>query len=161
MPSGQRASRSRAVRSLSRAKPASTPSWAISPCYFQSARASATDNRLSELLAAQIALLAASYDRLAAQHDAHDQAEVIAELGVLAPVGSDWREPVATAVLAVEKGAVSVGDQLGLRLVADPAAATFNGTLVSVRAGERWLTYAHRLEDGTVVPDDGTRRIAA
>lgn len=129
--------------------------------YFRSARASASDDRLCELLDAQITLLAASYDRLAAGHDAYDQAEVIAELGVLAPVGRGWREPVAATVLAAEKGAISVGDRLGLRLVADPAAATFNGALVSVRAGERWLTYAHRLEDGTIVPDDGTRRTAA
>ncbi len=128
--------------------------------YFRLARAIASDDRLCELLDAQIALLASSYDRLAAQHDAHNQAELILELGVLAPVGSGWVEPVATTVLAADVGDVSAGDHLGLRLVADPA-ATFNGKLISVRAGERWLICAHRLQDGTIVPHDGTRRIAA
>jgi hypothetical protein len=84
-----------------------------------------------------------------------------AELEVLEPVERGWSEPVATTVLASQTPSVSVGDRLGLRLVADPNATSFNGTLVSVRDGERWLTYAHRLEDRTIVPEDGTRRVAA
>jgi hypothetical protein len=129
--------------------------------YFRSARANSTDNRLRALIDAQIDLLGDRYVRLADGHVATNQAGLVAELEVLAPVAHDWREPVATTVVATQTLSVSIGDQLGLRLVADPDAETFNGTLISVRGGERWKTCAHRLKDGTVVPDDGTRRIAA
>jgi len=128
--------------------------------YFRLARATARDERLCELLDAQITLLADSYDRLAADHDVHRHGELVLELGVPGPLAPGWSEPVTTTVLSVEAGEVSVGDRLGLRLVADPD-ASFNGTLMSVRPGERWRTCAHRLHDGTIVPDDGTRRLAA
>ncbi|MGI8712739.1 MAG: hypothetical protein ACR2NR_06050 [Solirubrobacteraceae bacterium] len=129
--------------------------------YVRSARAHATDDRLCALLDGQIDLLAGSYARLAAGHVAIDQAELVVELEVLAPVAHGWSEPVATTVLATQTPSVSVSDRLGLRLVPDPDAKTFNGTLISVRGGERWLVCAHRLPDGTIVPDDGTHRIAA
>jgi hypothetical protein len=128
--------------------------------YFRCARAVSSDDQLCQILDAQIELLAESYDRLAAQPADHNQAELVVELEVLGPVDHGWAKPVTTTILAVESGGVSVGDLIGLRLVADPS-ALFNGTLISVRAGERWRTYAHRLADGTVVPHDGTRRIAA
>jgi hypothetical protein len=129
--------------------------------YFRSARANTTDDRLLALIDAQVDLLAASYQRLAAtQVDTH-QPELVVELEVLAPVGHGWTEPVATTVLASQTPSVSVGDRLGLRLIPDPKATSFNGTLVSVRGGERWLTYTHRLQDRTIVPEDGTRRISA
>lgn len=163
----RRRGRERGMRLRQRDSPVTSPpptstGWALrhpSDHYFRSARDSASDERLCELLDAQISLLADSYDQLAAQA-AQEPADLVIELGVLHPVASGWSQPVATTVLAVETGAASVGDQLGLRLVADPA-ATFNGTLISVRAGERWLTYANRLQDETIVPTDGTRRTAA
>jgi len=129
--------------------------------YFRSARANTIDDRLLALIDAQIDLLADSYQRLAARQVDTNQPELVVELKVLAPVVHGWTEPVATTVLASQTPSVSVGDRLGLRLVPDPEARSFNGTLVSVRGGERWLTYAHRLQDGTIVPEDGTRRIAA
>jgi hypothetical protein len=103
-------------------------------------------------------LLADSYQRLAARQVDTNQPELVVELEVLAPVGHGWTEPVATTVLTSQTPSVSVGDRLGLRLVRDPKATSFNGTLVSVRGGERWLTYAYRLQDRTIVPEDGTRR---
>ena len=33
--------------------------------------------------------------------------------------------------------------------------------MISVRAGERWLVHADGIEDGTILPHDGTRRPAA
>jgi hypothetical protein len=129
--------------------------------YFRSARANSTDDRLVALIDAQIDLLADSYQRLAARQVDTHQPELVVDLEVLEPVERGWTEPVATTVLASQTRSVSVGDRLGLRLVPDPKATSFNGTLVSVRGGERWLTYAHRLEDRTIVPEDGTRRIAA
>jgi hypothetical protein len=128
--------------------------------YFRLARDNATDARLGELLDAQIAVLSDRYDRLSAVHHVHESDDVILELGVLGPMGAGWREPVLTTVQAASTDAVTVGDQIGLRLVADPD-ATFNGTLVSVRAGERWLTVADGIRDRTIIPRDGTRRLAA
>jgi hypothetical protein len=128
--------------------------------YFRSARAKTTDHALRGLLDAQIDLLGASYARLAA-HVAVDHAGSLVELEVLTPVASGWTEPITTTVLATHTASACVGDRLGLRLVADPGAKSFNGTLISVRGGERWLVCGHRLADGTLVPDDGTRRISA
>jgi hypothetical protein len=79
---------------------------------------------------------------------------------VLGPINARWRDPILTTVRAANTDAVTVGEQIGLRLVADPD-ATFNGTLVSVRAGERWLTVADAIRDRTIIPRDGTRRLAA
>ncbi len=129
--------------------------------YFRSARANTTDDRLSAVIDAQVDLLADSYQRLTARQIDTNRVELVVELEVLAPVGHGWTEPVATTVVASQTPSVSVGDRLGLRLIPDPEATSFNGTLVSVRGGERWLTCAHRLQDGTIVPEDGTRRIAA
>jgi hypothetical protein len=128
--------------------------------YLRRARARSRDDRLRELLDEQIARLADSYHRLCIHHDAHEQSTLVVELGVLGPLAPGWREPLATTVLRAHTGEVSVGDQLRLRLVADPD-ARFNGKLVTLRPGERWMAYAHRLADGTIIPSDGTRRLAA
>jgi hypothetical protein len=127
--------------------------------YFRLARDNATDARLCELLDAEIAVLSDRYDRLSAEHHVHQSDHVTLELGVLGPISPGWREPVPATVQAASTDAVTVGDQIGLRLVADPD-ATFNGTLVSLRAGERWLTVADGIRDRTIIPRDGTRRLA-
>ncbi|MDQ6732066.1 MAG: hypothetical protein M3022_17705 [Actinomycetota bacterium] len=46
-----------------------------------------------------------------------------------------------------------------VRLVEDPD-GPFNGALVSLLACERWLLCARELADGTLLPLDGTRRLA-
>lgn len=124
--------------------------------YFRGARAAVSDEELCEMLDAQIAVMAASYDRLIAGTPGRDDGEL--QVGDTPRHG--WTEPVPTTVVAVAVGAATVGDQIGLRLVADPDAA-FNGTLISVRAGERWLTCGDLLHDGTIIPRDHTRRLAA
>ncbi len=128
--------------------------------YFRRARDNATDACLCELLDAQIAVLSDRYDRLSAEHHFHGAADVILELGVLGTLSADWRDPIRTTVQAANTDAVTVGEQIGLRLVADPN-ATFNGLLASVRARERWLTVVDRIRDRTIIPRDGTRRLAA
>jgi hypothetical protein len=112
------------------------------------------------LLDGQIAVMAASYDRLMAGTPGRDDGELIVELQVGDTSHHGRTEPVPTTVVAVAVGAATVGDQIGLRLVADPDAA-FNGTLISVRTGERWLTCGDLLHDGTIIPRDRTRRLAA
>ena len=126
--------------------------------YFREARAAVTDEDLGQLLDAQIAVMAASYDRLIAGTASRDEGELVVELQV-GDTPHGWTVPVPTTVVTVAVGAVAVGDQIGLRLVADPDAA-FNGTLMSVRAGERWLTCGDLLQDGTIIPRDRTRRVA-
>jgi hypothetical protein len=128
--------------------------------YFRAARAAVSDEDLCELLDAQIAVMAASYDRLIAGTSSCDKGELVVELQVGDTPHHGWTEPVPTTVVAVAVGAATVGDQIGLRLVAGPDAA-FNGTLISVRAGERWLTCGDLLQDGTIIPRDRTRRVAA
>jgi hypothetical protein len=105
-------------------------------------------------------VLSDRYDQLSAEHTVHETAEVMLELGVIGPIGVGWREPVPTIVRTANTDAITVGEQVGLRLVADPD-AMFNGTLVSVRPGERWLTIADAIHNGTIVPRDGSRRLAA
>ena len=146
------------------------PSWSLTTAgfllrhpidqYFRAARAAVSDEDLCQLLDAQIAVLAASYDRLIAGTSSHDEAELVVELRVGDAPDQGWTEPVPTTVVGVAVGAATVGDQIGLRLVADPDAA-FNGTLISVRAGERWLACGDLLRDRTIIPRDGTRRLAA
>jgi hypothetical protein len=62
-------------------------------------------------------------------------------------------------VTAPIKGTTSLDEQIAVRLVEDPD-GPFNGTLVSFLDGERWLICARELEDGTLLPLDGTRRRA-
>jgi hypothetical protein len=128
--------------------------------YFRLARAAVSDEDLCAVLDAQIKLMAASYDRLIAGTSGRDEGELVVELQVGDTPHHGWTEPVPTTVVAVAVGAATVGDRIGLRLVADPDAA-FNGTLISVRPGERWLTCGDLLQDGTIIPRDGTRRVAA
>jgi hypothetical protein len=49
---------------------------------------------------------------------------------------------------------------MAVRLVED-FDGPFNGTLLGLLAGERWLLCARELRDGTVLPLNGTRRLAA
>lgn len=128
--------------------------------YFRQAQVMVADDRLRELLAAQIARLSRAYQRLSAADQPHAGADVVAELEVRGPVGHGWREPIATTVLTSSSSDIAAGDQLGLRLVADPD-APFNGTLVSVGAGERWIVCADRIENDMILPLDGTRRLSA
>jgi hypothetical protein len=128
--------------------------------YFRQARANTTDDRLAELLDAQIEELSCAYQQLRAEHHAHDQAELIVEVDVVGPVGSGWTEPVPTTIRARQGRGASIGDRLGLRLVADTG-APFNGTLITVRPGERWSVCADHADDATITPIDGTRRLAA
>jgi hypothetical protein len=127
--------------------------------YFRMARASVTDPWLHGHLDQQIAMLAPSYAALARQDWSTEQAraDLVAEVQVSDRVPAGWHEPIPATLIGVQHGSLSVGSQLGIRLVADPA-APFNGTLLSVLAGERWLICGELLDDETVIPADGTRR---
>ena len=158
---GRRLRQSRRVETAPRVPTSSA--WALrhpSDHYFQRALENIEDERLHKLATGQIDLLTSSYTRLADHPAAPGHAEMIIELEVKGPVPQGWGEPVTVRIRSVRAGSISGGAEVGLRLVADPA-ARFNGTLISLRTGEKWLTYADRLPDGTIVPADGTRRLAA
>jgi hypothetical protein len=71
----------------------------------------------------------------------------------LARIGS----PLPAVVTESIKGNTTPDEQIAVRLVEDPD-GPFNGMIVSVLAGERWLTCAREQQDGTLLPLDGTRR---
>ena len=128
--------------------------------YFSMARASMTDPALMAYLDQQIAAFAPSYLALAARDWSSEetQAEIIVELQICEPIPPGWKDPVPATVVGVRRGSVPIGAQVGLRLVADRD-APFNGTLLSALSGERWLVYGALLDDGTLLPFDGTRRL--
>jgi hypothetical protein len=85
-------------------------------------------------------------------------ADLVIEVQLRDPVPPDWKEPVPAVVIATHRGRAPVDAELRLRQVADPK-AMFNGRLVSLLRGESWLACARRCSDGTVLPEDGTRRL--
>ncbi|HEY6399554.1 MAG TPA: hypothetical protein VIX82_19075, partial [Solirubrobacteraceae bacterium] len=69
------------------------------------------------------------------------------------------KESVWAMVTASVKGDIPLQQQIALRSVEDPE-GPFNGKLMAVLTGEGWLICARQLEDGTLLPLDGTRRRA-
>jgi hypothetical protein len=128
--------------------------------YFSMARASMTDPALVAYLDQQIAGFAPSYAALSAGDwsPQETQAEIVVELQISEPTSFGWKDPVPATVVGVHRASVPIGAQVGLRLVADQD-APFNGTLLSVLSGERWLVYGALLDDGTLLPSNGTRRL--
>lgn len=115
------------------------------------------------VMEAQIARLAPSYDQLCRLNWTAEEAvaDVICEMRVLGTPGRwiGWTKPVSAVVTAPVKGTTSVDQQIAVRLVDYPN-GPFNGTLVSLLACERWLLCARELADGTLLPLDGSRRLA-
>jgi hypothetical protein len=120
-----------------------------------------SDPECRALIEAQIAKLAPSHQQLWGLDWTAEEAvaEVICEMRVLGTSPARWKEPVSAVVTAPIKGDTSLGERIAIRLVEDPD-GPFNGTLVSFLDGERWLICARELEDGTLLPLDGTRRRA-
>jgi hypothetical protein len=129
--------------------------------YFRRARAKITDSRLCAHIDGRIADLDPGYAAMADQdwRAEEREADLVVELEVL-DVAPGWTEPVRAVVVATHRGGASTGSELPIGLVADPA-AQFNGMLISLIRGERWLTCASLLKDGTALPGDGTRRLKA
>lgn len=128
--------------------------------YFSRARVTMTDPALVAYLDQLITTLAPRYAALAAADWSSEeaQAEIVVEIEFCEPVPTGWKVPVPATVVGAHRGDVAIDSRVGLRLVADPD-APFNGTLLSVLAGERWLVCGTLLDDGTLLPSDGTRRL--
>jgi hypothetical protein len=129
--------------------------------YFWQARTRATSPDLREQLDEWITAFAPSYQALVDQDWTAEQnrADLVVELQLNDDVPPDWTEPAPAVVRAVHRGNITPGSQLRLGRVEDPDAAIFNGTLVSLVAGESWLVCARDSVDGTLIPVDGTRRL--
>ena len=87
-----------------------------------------------------------------------EKADAVVDLKLPAEVPRGWKEPVPTAVVAKHRGNMELGSELPLRL-APGGDEPFNGMAIYVLPGERWRTCAHLLADGSVLPEDGTRRV--
>ena len=119
-----------------------------------------SDPDCKALIECQIAKLRPSYDELCGLDLAAEEAaaEVICEVEIVDVSPGRWNEPVSAVVTAPVRG-VELDQEITVRLVEDPD-AQFNGTLVGLLGGERWRLCASKLEDGTMLPLDGTRRWA-
>jgi hypothetical protein len=129
--------------------------------YLLQARARIVDPWICAHLDDHIRVSASSYAAIAAQNwrSCEHDAGLVVEVQIPEVVSHGWKEPVRTNVVAVHSRGVAVGSELPMRLVADPD-AVFNGLRIAVRPGERWRLCATALEDGTVLPEDGTRRVS-
>ena len=119
-----------------------------------------SDPECKALLEGQIAKLRPSYDEMCGLDLAAEEAaaEVICEMKIVDVSPGLWKEPVSAVVIAPVRG-VELDQEIAVRLVEDPD-AQFNGTLAGLLADEQWRLCASRLEDGTMLPLDGTRRWA-
>jgi len=113
------------------------------------------------LLEAQIARLDPSYQELCRLDWTREEAvaDVICEIQIVSASPGRWDEPASAVVIAPIKGEAPAGERISVRLVEDPE-GPFNGTLVSFLPDQRWRICARRLEDDTLLPLDGTRRLA-
>ncbi len=131
--------------------------------WLRQAAPSVSDPQCQALIGTQVTKLAPSYQQLCDLDWTAEEAaaDVICEIRVLGTPGRwiGWKEPMSAVVTTPVKGATSVDQQMAVRLVEDPD-GPFNGTLVSLLACERWLLCARELADGTLLPLNGTRRLA-
>jgi hypothetical protein len=129
--------------------------------WLRQAAPTVSDPECRALIDAQIAKLEPSYQQLCGLDRTAEEAvaDVICEMSVLGTSPGRWKEPVSVVVTAPIKGTTSLDEQIAVRLVEDPD-GPFNATLAAFLAGEQWLTCARELEDGTLLPLDGTRRPA-
>ena len=129
--------------------------------YLRLATRAVADLECRVLLENQIARLAPNYEELRGLDWSAEEAmaDVICEMRVIGTSPGSWKKAVSAVVIERVKGEMLLDEQIAVHLVEDPD-RPFNGTLVSFLAGERWLTCARDLEDGTLLPLDGTRRRA-
>ena len=113
------------------------------------------------LIEAQIATLAPSYEQVCRLDwsGAESVADVICESQVVSASPGRWDEPASAVVTAPITGDASPGEHISVRLVEEHG-EPFKGTLVSLLHDERWRICARMLEDDTLLPLDGTRRLA-
>ncbi len=125
-------------------------------------RPAISDSALCAAIDEWIVAFAPGYAGLLAQDWSaeEEQADAVVELELPAEVPRRWESPVATRVVAKDRGDVEPGSELFLRL-APGGDEPFNGMLIHVLPRERWRTCARFAADGSVLPSDGTRRIAA
>ena len=117
------------------------------------------DLECRSLLLTQIRKLERTYEALCAlDWNAEETlADVICEV-VVQEKPSGLTDPMAVEVTAVSKGTLDAAGTAALCSVEDTN-GPFQGSLINVRVGERWLVCARLLDDGRLLPLDGTRRL--
>jgi hypothetical protein len=129
--------------------------------WFRHARPAITDAMLGAMIDDWIAEFAPSYATLAGEDWSAEEgkADLVADIALAEEVHSGWNQPVRAVVLDKRQGSVQIGSELPLRLV-PTGDGPFNGTLIAVLPGEHWRTCGSLLADGSLLPADGTRRLA-
>jgi hypothetical protein len=161
----ERGERLRATGQMADPPPVESVGWLLrnpGDHWFRFARVNVSDPTLCALIDAWITDFAPSYTTLASEDwEAEEaRADLVVDLEVPAEIPRGWEEPIRAIVAAKLRGSVEIGSELPLRLIPDDNQC-FNGTLISVLPGERWRTCARLLDDGSILPEDGTRRLKA
>lgn len=128
--------------------------------WLRQAAPTVADLECRTLIDAQIELLAPNYQHLRELDWSTEEAaaQIVCEAAVLHAEQGASRQPIRAIVTATFKGDFALDQQVALRTVEDPD-GPFNGKLMSVLTGERWLICADQLKDRTLLPLDGTRRL--
>lgn len=129
--------------------------------FLRQAIAHVSDQECQTLIRAMIARLTSSYEGLCRLDWTPEEAsaDAVAEVMVRDDRRGGWSQPVNTHVAVPIKGHATAGAEAKVWLVENPS-GPFNGTRVALLTGERWLICAAVLDDGTLLPIDGTRRLA-
>lgn len=128
--------------------------------YFRIALDAVDDPDLWTPLSEWISDFDASYTKLAEQDWSAEESQVglVAEVRITGPQALKWAEPIRAVVIHQRAGDAPPGSPLDVCQVADPD-AQFNGKLVSTLPQERWQICGHRRDDGSILIQDGTRRL--
>lgn len=128
--------------------------------WLRQAAPTVADVECRTLIETQIELLAPNYQELCELDWSTEEAaaQIVCDVAVLYAKQGASAEAMRATVMAACKGDVKIHQQVALRAVEDPD-GPFNGKLMSVLAGERWRICADYLEDGALLPLDGTRRL--
>lgn len=112
------------------------------------------------MIEAQIEVLAPNYQHLCELDWSTEEAaaQIVCEAAVPHAKQGASTDAMRAIVTAAFKGDFAIDQPVALRTVEDPD-GPFNGKLMSVLTGERWLICADHLQDGTLLPLDGTRRL--
>lgn len=145
--------------------PAPSAAWLLqhpADHWFRFAAPAIVDTTIRDVIDEWIADFAPSYAGLAALDWGAEEGAAghVVDVELSTEAAADLRQPVTVCVIAPHRGDHRVGAQRALRVV-PPGDGPFNGTIVSVLAGERWRICGELLADGSLLPADGTRRLHA
>ena len=129
--------------------------------WFRRASPSIIDPVIAAAIDEWIAEFAPSYATLAGAdwRAEESSADVVIDIQLHVQITPDWNEPLPATVDAQHRGSIQSACEVRLHQV-PVGDGPFNGTLLSVLPHERWRVCGSLLADRSIVPEDGTRRLA-